>query len=796
MKLLQKLRNKIAVATMQADKEIYFKNISRVISPSTIEEFPTHIRINGETLARTIIAGIPPVSSVGGYPSDLNPRVIDELMNLSTSGYQIAYSFAVLPISNIDSMKMLDDAIYHNKVSQESFKDKNNPHAIAPLKKIFEQDDFAQNYKAIYQNTQKMYHTAFVIIFFGKTEGQLRAAESHVKVLLESNRVSYECPDYRQLDTFLSAQPFPFTQNYCWCELFSYHTAALLGTRNTNSRTDEQGLLFGSDMKTGKDILIDLQALSSQHLFIVGATGAGKTYTSLMLLSRAYTMLQKRIIYTTTKSDVGTHYRAVCNYFNGSIIDIGNGESNINPLQILFDLQSHGNMIKVFDDHFELLTQFFNVLFEGISINMTNYLSESLMETYNNYGIMREFPETWENCKKWPTMLDLRAVWLKDSKDIKNVTARALADKSFLFTTSWSFLNNATNIDLSANFIVCDMSNVPESLKNALNVLVTGIMAMRFKTDTKKGTIICVDEGAVYLHQKELSTFLLRALTQGRSFNISLWLSTQQPSDLVKASLSEEFKTNMQLSIVLGNMRSDTIDICKNFFKLDKNATQDLLDAGVGEGLLLVGEERIPIRFKPTPLEDSIIKGKTTKEYTTLVDGISLIHEKLYPIVADQNVVFQEWVNGDDMGLKKLGFEHKRTQRAVGNGLVRIWIKKGMLMGNTICNQTLDHFSTCAYIQGYLVQNAIDAQISHLEGADITFNTSKGMVYIEYEHGQQEIKVLHAKKEKITEGRLVFVGNASNIKYLYEAIGEQNVIKRGNQLKEFLDEIIEEEQKL
>jgi len=50
-------------------------------------------------------------------------------------------------------------------------------------------------------------------------------------------------------------------------------------------------------------------------------------------------------------------------------------------------------MISVFDAHFELLTQFFEVLFEGLSPNMTSYISESLMETYKRKGIIRQFPE-------------------------------------------------------------------------------------------------------------------------------------------------------------------------------------------------------------------------------------------------------------------------------------------------------------------------------------------------------------------------------------------------------------------
>jgi hypothetical protein len=38
---------------------------------------------------------------------------------------------------------------------------------------------------------------------------------------------------------------------------------------------------------------------------------------------------------------------------------------------------------------------------------------------------------------------------------------------------------------------------------------------------------------------------------------------------------------------------------------------------------------------------------------------------------------------------------------------------------------------------------------------------------------------------------LVFIGQASNIKYLYKVVGEQSVIKRGRQLADFLDNLIE-----
>ncbi len=793
MKLLEKFKRKAAVAVMQADEKRYFESLPRIIGPSTIEEFPRFIKINNELYARCIVAGIPPTSDLSGYPSELNPRVIDELMGLSNDGYKIAYSFAVLPIANVESMKMLDKAMYSNKVSQASYLDKkgNDPHKQAPLKKDLEHEDFTVNYTEIFKGKQKMFHTAFIIMFFGASEDDLREAESHIKVILESNMIYHEAPDYRQLDTFISAQPFPFSKDFTYCELFSYHTSALLGTRNTNSRTDEVGLLIGEDAKTGKDIMININALSSGHMLIVGPTGSGKTFTSMFLLMRAMTMLRKRIIYLTPKADAGTNYRATCQHFHGSVIDIGRGEgySSINPMQILMDKNYKGDYINVFDDHFRLLQQFFTVLFGEMSSNMVSYLNESSIKAYKNKGILREAPDTWVNKNVvYPTLSDLRAIWEEDAADPKDVTAAAMLAKSFQINTAWSFLNKPTDIDLSSDFIVIDISSVPDDLKDALNVFTTGVMQMRFRTDSTKQTVLMVDEGGVFLRNKDLSAFLLRALTQGRSFGVSLWLATQQPSDLQKVNLSEEFRTNMPLSIILGNMRRDTVDIVKGFFKLDNYSTENLLTATTGEGLLLVGDEKIPIKFKPSNLEAKIIKGKVN-ETPSLHGGVTLVNEALYSIMSEQGIIFDDWIQHEDSVLEQL-FEKRRPQNALGLGTVKVWIKKGLREGELIGNESIDHYALIAQVAGLLEQKGIHATISHLEGADLTFLVDNQSYYFEYEHGEQSPEVLQKKKHDTTTGRLVFISNKGNHKYLCDTVGEENVVPRGLRLLDFLEDLI------
>ncbi len=714
-------------------------------------------------------------------------------MSLSNDGYKIAYSFAVLPIANVESMKMLDRAMYANKVSQASYMDKKDNQKQAPLKKTLEHEDFTVNYTEIFKGKQKMFHTSFIIMFFGSSEDDLREAESHIKVILESNMIYHEAPDYRQLDTFISAQPFPFSKDFTFCELFSYHTSALLGTRNTNSRTDETGLLFGEDAKTGKDIMININALSSGHMLIVGPTGSGKTFTSMFLLMRALTMLRKRIIYLTPKADIGTNYRATCKHFNGSVIDIGRGRNTINPMQILTDANYKGDYVNVFDDHFRLLQQFFTVLFGELSPNMISYLNESSIKAYKEKGILRESPETWiHGDKVFPTLADLRRIWEEDAQDPKDVTASAMLAKSFQINTAWSFLNNPTDIDLSKDFIVIDISSVPDDLKDALNVFVTGVMQMRFRTDSKKGTILMVDEGGVFLRNKDLSAFLLRALTQGRSFGVSLWLATQQPSDLQKVNLSEEFRTNMPLSIVLGNLRQDTIDIVKEFFKLDNHSTENLLTATTGEGLLLVGDEKIPIKFKPSDLEIKIIKGKVN-ETPSLHGGITLVHESLYSLMNEQGIIFDDWIDTEDT-LEQL-YEKRRPQNALGLGTVKVWIKKGLRVGELIGNESIDHYSLISQVAGHLEQKGYPTTISHLEGADLAFEVNGEKIFFEYEHGEQSPEVLQKKKHSTT-GRLVFISNKSNHKYLCETVGEDNVVPRGLKLLDFIEDLIDKSEAL
>ena len=62
-----------------------------------------------------------------------------------------------------------------------------------------------------------------------------------------------------------------------------------------------------------------------------------------------------------------------------------------------------------------------------------------------------------------------------------------------------------------------------------------------------------------------------------------------------------------------------------------------------------------------------------------------------------------------------------------------------------------------------------------------------------YEHGEQSPQILQEKKHNTTDGKMVFIGHAGNLKYLNKVVGEDNTVKRGLLLLECINNLIESE---
>jgi len=772
----------------------YFSPMCRRVSPSMVIENKTNLKFNDNVFTQCILVGVTS-DEKDGYPREIEKNLIDRLTELNTFGCTITYSvmFKKTPLNK--AVRMLKKAVTTNQANQIASR-KSSVLGNVDLTLQFDYEDFERNLKVVHKRNQNMFHTVFTVVISADSLESLRVARGRVVNRLLSNNIESEVPFGQQLDVWKNAMPFPGYYDKGSVEMFSHEAAVIAPIRTPNNITDPGGLYFGNDKKTNKRIQIDLAKLVAQHLLFVGATGSGKTYTLLMLLMRAHDMLDKRIIFITDKADKKTNYGAVPKFYNGSHIKIGPdiGELNINPLQILFDstlMSSNYDYVRAYNNHKGLLQQFFKEWFGGdISPNQTSYLDMYLDKVYENAGIYKENPASWENAI-WPTLNDLRNLFGKDKND--SVTSQALYDKTYQLSDKGelAYINNPTNIDISKSFIVIDMSGIPEILKNAMAVLVIGILGMRFRTDTLQETIIAVDEAGSLMRTPSIIAFLLILLTKGRSYGISLWLATQQVTDLKKAGVSEEFITNMIINIVLGKkMDKFSIPIVRDYFKLNDDEQFMLSTSDVGEGLLLVGGRSMHVGFKSTEHEHNIIKGNA--EIITTDNDIN-INPLLLKLGIENGFIASNWVTGDASSyLKRNGFIPRSVINPVGRGLTSVWIKSDIIKGELIGTQSVDHYSTVLMMSAYLLELGWMVEVNHMETADILAEIDDLKLSIEYErpgsHNKNELK---RKAESIVkQDRLkLFVTQSDNFVFVKNAIGDDDVVKRGGMLIHHLEKL-------
>jgi hypothetical protein len=802
---VRNLKYKWRRATEKAEDEVWMKSYARLITPDRLEVYDTHLLIDEETYVRCLVCGLPDRKGGEGYPRDLTSKSIERVQEISFDHCKIMLSHLVIQIDGGKARESLQQASY--TVAREQKNRELTHEGSQDLDLMCKGEDVRSSYRQLYFKSQKSFYSSFIITMMG-TKDEVIKTESYIKSILKSEDIKFQVPTGRMLEMFLSALPFPVSDSKSWVRVPSATAAALCTSTNLNSRTDERGLYFGQDLVTGSDILIDLDLLAAEHLVFLGSTGSGKTYMLSGVLSRAHDLLGYRIVYITPKADKGTDYKNVGNFYgeNSCVIDLGEQGSNINPLQILFDKQSMGESpmaySRAYDRHKDFMGRFLEVYFKGeLSANMLSYLDETLNIVYNQAGIYRKQPETWVNAN-WPVMRNLRDIWAKDMDNpglgTKRATAEAMFNKSFHFSEEGylNYMNNpTTDLDLSKDYIVIDTSNLHEIIRDAMNVMVSAMIASRFSADNKRKTIVAVDEAAVFLQNPKISGGLLKTLTQGRSNRVYLWIATHQPSDFAKSGVKAEFRTNVFINVILGHNLELAINDVKDYFDLTDEEADMLVTCNEGEGLLLVNSERIPISFKAAKLEDDLLNGVDVWNKKPINEIDSKVYQELRKLQDEQHIIFEEWTKGETAGLVHAGYEKRQVTRVCDTGTMTCYVPMGMIDEKEMIDlphfgkMSFTHYHSVVQLAANLILNGYTKVIiSHSGGVDVEAEKD-GITYaFEYETSNHDGEELVKKKERaLMEFDVVkFVCNSTDAKYIRKFVGKNYILTRGSQLKEFI----------
>ena len=807
------------IATEHTETENRYWEASRRVLPMRIEEAYDCIKLDNDTFMTCLVVGVPTESSPG-YPNAISPSLIGGLLDTAREHCAIGYTFSVKPFSQGESGSALQEAEFQNVADQIADKAKNKLGHVTN-RNTFIAEDLREDQRRIHKQEVSMAYTSCIITIRGNTIDELDIATSHVKSVVKKNLTGVIEPFGEMLNVYRGAQPLAEQIEFCTVDALTNQTAAMLPMQDPGAKTDDMGVWFGTNKLTHNDVIIDVEELATQHMLVVGPSGSGKTTFETVIGSRFKEQLGYRVVYITMKSDDGTQFRNTPKQYgaDGTVIDIGTGpgKSVINPLQIIIDdtvTQTKEQYLRTYYDHKANVIGFFDAFVkEGLSQPQKNYLDDTLNTMYADAGIISDLgmriitnPETWSDGDNFPTISNLRKLWYHDMHSgrlkLLQKSAEALynATSSLDLKGAYSYLNTKTTADFSKDYIVIDLSGLKSDLQDAMSVLMTGIVTIRFRADAVKKTILIIDEGVTFVRNRERMNFVSDASMMGRSLRVALCICFTHTADLTE-ELASMIQTNAMISVVLGRgMGVADAENTKRFFHIPEEYMSDLIDQPIGDGLLMVGRQTIPMHFDVTDQEMSVLKGtNNTEEKQERSDALMLLNP-VSQLAIENGFILNEWIeNPNPQMMKDLEYVPHLVHRTLGNGKIKAWVQSDIIdEDDKIGNQTLDHYSSVIQIAGYLLISGFDdVVVSHYDNADVTCRLGDDLFAFEYERPGSHTKLeLQEKKISIESSnrRCFFVCQSSYKKFVESAVGDCTYT-RGANIKAAIDAVLNDHQK-
>ena len=400
MKLLEKLKPKKKIEDQEVTlEETYDVNETLLskLAPDSIIEKEDYIQL-GDNYTKTFV-----ISSLKSQIEADDLREINELSeNINMS---IFYS----EIDNSKIEKELSKSISENtaKVNSET----NKAHIKA--KAQAEIDSANTLLEQLAHKETKMFDLQILLTIIANSREELESISGQIHTKFSAlGRVTY--PRLRSKEAFDSNLPF---NNNKLPELstntISSNALSYLFPFHENEIIHDSGIIVGKNRTTGNIIKVNPKNLLNKHEFTVGISGSGKSTFLFSDMMRKKT-LGDNILVIDPKGEFGEPFKvAGGQWFKFSNSKGGNmlNMFDVPAQSIKVDESGHyQEQINPLRDHISSLMVTFNLMYQELTLDASNELSEVLIELYDDFGMNIDddnFNYSKTKSTDFPTLSDL-----------------------------------------------------------------------------------------------------------------------------------------------------------------------------------------------------------------------------------------------------------------------------------------------------------------------------------------------------------------------------------------------------
>lgn len=335
--------------------------------------------------------------------------------------------------------------------------------------------------------------------------------------------------------------------------------------------SDPEGIFMGVNAYSNSLVFIDPFTSRNNNVNIFGVSGAGKSVTSKVLMSRLY-MRGVQIIVIDPEGE----YVNLAKSLGGEIISFSR-DNGINPFYI--------NSSKENDilDHISTLKTFFKFFIPPAHYDGA-VLDEALIKLYDQ-GVPN-FDNLLELLGKHPMKKDLDVL---STGSLRGV------------------FNSKRRLELNNDVILLDLHDLKKDEKREPAMyLLTSLIWNLVNKNNEKRRMLFIDEAHKLLVDPEVAIFYRELVKQARKRNVGVVSITQDVEDFLRNDYGKAIITNSETKILLKQSYA-TLEEVGTIYPMTDEEKQQLGHLGIGEVVLFREGEHIRLNVIVLPFEQDLV---------------------------------------------------------------------------------------------------------------------------------------------------------------------------------------------
>jgi DNA replication protein DnaC len=521
-----------------------------------VKTFSKHLQLDNGKLQRTFTVYRLPGKLAAGFISELYGLCEKVLINIKPLPPEVASTQMGKYLRLLKSILLADQS--KGRLPKEEIKLK---HAMAEA-----------TYQGLITGGTRLFELKVNLTLEADNLEELKGKTKKLRDTLQSRFIRLDCPAYFQqelvnctvgkklvADTTTVSAFFPFV------------SADLIESPG--------GVFLGINRLTGAPIVFDPHLRMNQNIIVMGKSGAGKSFTSKILLTR---LLQKHPNLAFFIVDPENEYGQVGRLSGAEVLDITTEKQlGLDP-------------VRIFSDNKDTAA--------SILADLTG------IEGNRNYQELRSIVGASQ---------DLLEVYQNSPSNLKDQLETFITGPdSFLTMGQPQKFSNRMVFNLSALHRQLAMTQRRSMTFQAANVLVFSKIWQALD-DTKflplhVPKLVIIDELWLYTSLPASASFLEGVSRRGRKRNVLLLLNSQRLADILENSAGKAVIENCATKVMLRQDES-AIKLAGQTIGLSVAEMEALLELEQGQGLITAGDIHLPIDFLATNEEYNVFTTKPTE---------------------------------------------------------------------------------------------------------------------------------------------------------------------------------------